>query len=1216
MKISVRLALFCASGGFTAGVSAADIYYGDFTDLAYEISVNALNTGDSVNLAGGGYLHRASISLDTIYSAGTLDVSDGASLSVSNDLYLTTRTYDYHYGLQVTTGGTLAVGGSIIGNPDSYILLIGGGLNVAGDISVGEFSVWNNYNFNLLAGQTITTTDYFDIFSSSITQTGGTNNANQLVVSDDSEYNLQAGDISSNTTIMSGVFNQTGGVHTTLRDLYATGTYNLSAGTLNTENVNMGAGLFNQTGGQHVVSNTLFLAGSDYALSGGSLSAANVVLYNGSLQQTGGKHSVSETLILGQDIQYSASYNLEAGILNTTFASIGNQGKGQFLQNGGSHTVSGQLHLGAAAKDGASYTLNNGELQADTEFIGVSGYGYFNQSGGLHSVKSEMILGDHIGETGNYDLNDGRLYSNDLTIGIEGDGDFAQIAGEHQVDGLLLIGDMAGGTGSYNLLGGTLNSHPYGGDSEASLQYGNEVIGYEGTGTFTQTGGTHTIKYGPLTLGYNAGGAGTYNLSNPTSSLVASSIIVGKSGTGTFNQDGGAVQADSLMLGGEVQGNGTYTLKNGILDFESGGNFINVRRGEFTQTNGSTLALHIEGKDTTSFVPQFNANTISVANLAGKVSIDSQTKVVNGNLQKIVHGDLIPVVNARNVNLNVASHITAGGNNASTLDVTLGNVKFATQFYNNGPTGVGFLTPAHLKYDDHESLGLIAVAKASAPVAGAIWAPVPQLYNVASYIDEADKQKQILQSANNFVQPPAPLLTSPALSAAKLAKAAYSSDPLPGYLTLSSLDVGAFRAVAYQNEMQAGDIVIAVRGSDNLANWYAGNPGFSGISTDELSQYVHNLSSFTAAVYAANSNASIKLVGHSLGGGLAQLVGYEMGVDAYGFNAPGIGNLLTIFPVRTIFPDDTAVIRDLYVNPNGLYSLDSLVNITLSGDVVSGWVSNSGLSPKVGQTITLPEDPLAYALKHPNDDPIFDVVVKTMAAPQAARINHSIVSVIARLDSQLSVVKVEKNGEPVALQTSLPSLQDALDRILTPTSSSVPLPQQNFTAQAASIPNAAQEAAAAVSFQGSVQEGLFYLGGANPNFGYGFSFEGALDSPNFQSVLLPFLGDDTQQFEIDIFGSDGAWTKAGDSGASTLFEFGDLSVKSFRILSLSQLAQAGADYTDIYFGLTFAADGNASGSIVALGQSGEVLATPVPASVWLLGSGLLGLIGVARRKAA
>ena len=229
------------------------------------------------------------------------------------------------------------------------------------------------------------------------------------------------------------------------------------------------------------------------------------------------------------------------------------------------------------------------------------------------------------------------------------------------------------------------------GDSEASLQYGNEVIGYEGTGTFTQTGGTHTIKYGSLTLGYNVGGVGTYNLSSPTSKLIASSIIVGKAGTGTFIQDGGTVQADSLTLGGEVtatldgviitKGNGTYTLKNdgkltvlaneyighkgtgdftqaggiheikgmlnlgsdepglsygkyklnaGVLDIRSGGNFINVRSGEFTQTIGSTLALHIEGKDSTPFV---NSAGVSIATLAGTVNVDSQSKVVHRNLQ-------------------------------------------------------------------------------------------------------------------------------------------------------------------------------------------------------------------------------------------------------------------------------------------------------------------------------------------------------------------------------------------------------------------------------------------------------------------------------------------------------------------------------------------------------------------------------------------------------
>ena len=45
-----------------------------------------------------------------------------------------------------------------------------------------------------------------------------------------------------------------------------------------------------------------------------------------------------------------------------------------------------------------------------------------------------------------------------------------------------------------------------------------ENIGVEGTGTFTQTGGTHTV-YGALDLGDNSGSQGAYTLSGGTLGL-------------------------------------------------------------------------------------------------------------------------------------------------------------------------------------------------------------------------------------------------------------------------------------------------------------------------------------------------------------------------------------------------------------------------------------------------------------------------------------------------------------------------------------------------------------------------------------------------------------------------------------------------------------------------------------------------------------------------
>ena len=68
-------------------------------------------------------------------------------------------------------------------------------------------------------------------------------------------------------------------------------------------------------------------------------------------------------------------------------------------------------------------------------------------------------------------------------------------------------------------------------------------MGRDGTGTFTQSGGTNATN---LYLGYNAGDRGTYVLSG-TSQLSSFNQYVGYSGTGTLTQSGGAIRRTTSM---------------------------------------------------------------------------------------------------------------------------------------------------------------------------------------------------------------------------------------------------------------------------------------------------------------------------------------------------------------------------------------------------------------------------------------------------------------------------------------------------------------------------------------------------------------------------------------------------------------------------------------------------------------------------------------------
>ena len=131
-------------------------------------------------------------------------------------------------------------------------------------------------------------------------------------------------------------------------------------------------------------------------------------------------------------------------------------------------------------------------------------------------------------------------------MGYSGTGSFTQSGGTHSISNSLYLGYNAGGTGAYNLSGNAL------------LSASSEYVGYFGSGAFTQSGGTHSIS-NSLYLGSNAGGSGTFSLNSGERS--APHETVGNSGTGSFTQYGGTNTASFLSIGSS----GSYLLAGGTL---------------------------------------------------------------------------------------------------------------------------------------------------------------------------------------------------------------------------------------------------------------------------------------------------------------------------------------------------------------------------------------------------------------------------------------------------------------------------------------------------------------------------------------------------------------------------------------------------------------------------------------------------------------------------
>jgi hypothetical protein len=189
-------------------------------------------------------------------------------------------------------------------------------------------------------------------------------------------------------------------------------------------------------------------------------------------------------------------------------------------------------------------TLNvTSDITFTNEFIGVVGTGTLNQPSGTNTVTSDLVLGYNPGSSGTYNLSTGHhaagtLKARNEYIGKSGSGIFIQTEGSEpgssdNICSNLYLAFNPGSSGTYELRVGAL---------AAGFQY----IGYSGTGTFIQTGGTNNIAGVPgatLYLGFASSGSGTYHLRG--GNLIAENIIINP-GSALY-QSGGNLTVRSSM---------------------------------------------------------------------------------------------------------------------------------------------------------------------------------------------------------------------------------------------------------------------------------------------------------------------------------------------------------------------------------------------------------------------------------------------------------------------------------------------------------------------------------------------------------------------------------------------------------------------------------------------------------------------------------------------
>jgi uncharacterized protein YhjY with autotransporter beta-barrel domain len=636
-------------------------------------------------------------------NGGTVVTSAGLFGALSIGVPDSTGTYELSGGTLTVIGTTILGSALFPAGPGNGIFIQTGGIHsasagiqVGGEGSTGTYNqsggTTNVNNSTLEVGSFAGSTGTYNLSGTGILNTGNT-----TVGVAGTGVTLSSVSVSS-----TGTFNQTGGSHnvngnlTLGQDVGTTGTYNLSGtGSVTVVGQSIvgqsGTGLFNQTGGTHHTIEGLVLGdgvGSNgtYNLSGtGNLTAdsgetignAGTATFN----QTGGTHTVGNTFVLGRVVGSNGTYNLSGtGNLTTPSETIG---FGIFNQTGGTNTVGGSTPARSDLIDNGTYNLSGtGILTAGSETVGSFGAGFFNQNGGTNISQFELfgLVG-----TGTYMQSGGtHIIHSDLTIGegiftgSSSSGSYTQTGGNTTVGGSLIFGNHIGANGTYNLSG------------TGNLTAGSEIIGNGGTGTFNQTGGSHSVT-DTLTINsgsiYNLGG-GTLNannlLNNANFNFSGGALAAGQfTNTGIVNLNG----AGTPILGGNVTNQGTFNIAN-TTTAQFTGTFNNVAGGSLSGgqvINGGTLN-YSGGTISTNLT---NTGTVNLSGAGGRIfdgnitnqgtfKVTDTTAVYNGTFNN--EGAYVSdpsVNNFQNLTVGSQGYLTGGPND--TFNVSGNFINNSTQ---------------------------------------------------------------------------------------------------------------------------------------------------------------------------------------------------------------------------------------------------------------------------------------------------------------------------------------------------------------------------------------------------------------------------------------------------------------------------------------------------------------------------------------------------------
>lgn len=440
-----------------------------------------------------------------------------------------------------------------------------GQMEVIGAAGNGEFEQNGGYHLldpgsSLIFGQSSTGTGSYNMISGwleadieilgaagygEFTQTSGWHEANQFTIGEQAggrgEYTLDGGTLSVETETIGdggrGNFIQNAGEHYAnsmvvgAQNLGYTSRYELNGGTLSvgTETIgDGGSGYFSQYGGEHL----------------------------------------ADTLVIGvQDSVSLAGFNLNGGTLDvaqtTTVGVLGDVG---FTQSAGTNFTTGNLKIADGSSSQSAYTMNGGSLHAEGSLIlGQSGEGTFYHNngdvkigpdGGTTGALSVM------GSDDSYQMNGGTLTVN----GSENiSGTFRQIGGNHTISATTLTQQLTNAldVGAFSNSG----SYYIGADGSLSSPNINIGTGADDDGGFHQNNELSTVTTTYLNIGVQSifdSRLGEYKLS-AGSLNIGDDVQPGTLSLGLIATDGGYGQGLLILDGGELSVKGEMIIGDGGL---------------------------------------------------------------------------------------------------------------------------------------------------------------------------------------------------------------------------------------------------------------------------------------------------------------------------------------------------------------------------------------------------------------------------------------------------------------------------------------------------------------------------------------------------------------------------------------------------------------------------------------------------------------------------